>query len=775
MKTKALGVVVLIGSASLVEAQVLAFRTTGAMIRNLQQRALLPTFDPGSPLEPTGFGTEDLGRTGKVPEPEEDDKAFQIIRAGNSRQVGEDVEMGGGVEFIFRGYHIFANNVEGSLSTHIFSLKGDVKLLGKDAVVSGEQVTVDFDQRIYHAVNSKAKLEPSLVQGAFLKPLYTHGAQSYGSANENQTLYGGITSCDLLRPHYEIDGDNIIVRPGKRAIFRKARLKLFGRTVLKVDYLSIPLDDRSYKNMPQVGYSDQEGYFIKTHYGIPLPGNNDLYSRLDYMTRLGTGIGADWLYKNQVSNGKLDVYTILGPGQMVKISNEHQQKFKWGTLVLNSDYEDNNYLVQPGTTIQSEKALLTFPQHNSAVTKLSLSESGTKTGSLSTSTEDFSVSDSRKFGQKVTTVVDVDYQKSSTSYLGTAANSQENMNVKVDAQDDLNKATAEFQYQRQIPIGSTQAVYGSNDQTPEVSLSSDAKRLMGDKFATNWPFKTSLSIGEFSDELGNGHITRDSFDMKFQHPDHSTGAFHSDISGEFRQGMYSDGTAQYILNFADVESYKLGKDTSLNFHYNYLRPYGYSPLSIDQTGKQNTATADLSVRPIKSFLIGAQSGYDLVRLENNQAAWQPVGVRMEWQPENYLLMRTQAVYDTFQGAWSNIRIDTSYKPGATFLSVGSYYDGIRHTWSNINLFVDGLTWGKTKISAILAWNGYTEQFDNQQYNLIYDLHCAEAVLTYQQQNAGFNPGRTITLMIRIKALPFSSPFGAGTRGQPLGTGTGTSF
>jgi len=59
--------------------------------------------------------------------------------------------------------------------------------------------------------------------------------------------------------------------------------------------------------------------------------------------------------------------------------------------------------------------------------------------------------------------------------------------------------------------------------------------------------------------------------------------------------------------------------------------------------------------------------------------------------------------------------------------------------------------------------------------LIYDLHCAEAVLTYQQQNAGFNPGRTITLMIRIKALPFSSPFGAGTRGQPLGTGTGTSF
>ena len=43
---------------------------------------------------------------------------------------------------------------------------------------------------------------------------------------------------------------------------------------------------------------------------------------------------------------------------------------------------------------------------------------------------------------------------------------------------------------------------------------------------------------------------------------------------------------------------------------------------------------------------------------------------MEWQPKDYLLMRTQATYDTFQGAWSNVRIDTSYKPGATFVSVG---------------------------------------------------------------------------------------------------------
>lgn len=779
MRSRALGAIFLVGSVTAAKAQMLAFRTTGAMIRDLQQRTLLPTLDQGNPLEPTGFGKEELGTKGQIPEPESDDKSFQIIKQGQSKQSHGDVEMSGGVEFMYHGYHVFADSVEGNLNTNIFSLKGDVKLIGKDAVVTGAQVTVDFDQKIYHAIDSRADLKPSLVGGAFIKDLYAHGKESYGSQNESQTMFGGITSCDLLRPHYEIDGDNIIVRPGKRAIFRKARIKLFGRTILKLNYLSIPLDDKSYNNTPEVGESQQEGYFIKTRWSVPLPNNMDLLTRLDYMSKLGVGIGADWLYKSQVLNGRLEVYTITGPGQMVKINDEHQQKFKWGTLVVDSDYENNNYLTQPGAVLQSERALLTFPQHNGAVTKLSINESTNSSNGTSSSSEDIGVSDARKFGQNIATTVDIDYQTSGTTYQQfggpSVTTTQENLNVKGDVQDDLTKATAELLYQRQIPIGSTMAVFGSNDQTPVLSLSSDAKRLMGNTFASNWPFKTSVSIGEFSDQFGTGQITRDAFDLAFQHPDRSQGPLHSDISGEFKQGVYSDGTAEYVLNFADVESYKFGQLTSLNFHYNYLRPYGYSPLSIDTTGRQNNATIDLSYKPIKTLSIGAQSGYDLNLLAQSEPAWQPVGIRMEWQPKDYFLLRTQAMYDTLQCAWSNIRIDTSYKPGATFLSVGSYYDGIRHTWENANLFLDNLTWGKTKLSAILTWDGYLQQFDNMQFSLTYDLHCAEAVFTFQQQNNGFEPGRTFMFFIRIKALPFSSPFGAGSRGQPLGTGTGTSF
>ncbi len=778
MKRRSFGVAAIICGAGISHAQVGAFSATSTFIRSLQEKNIVSRGDVPNPMQPKTLGSDTTELDKAVPEPQDEDKSFKLIHAKRSNQSGDDVAMSGGTEFMYKGYHVFADAVEGNLATSIFTVQGDVKIIGKQSLITGERISIDFNKRIYHATNSRQVLSPELLKGPFLKDLYSHGRESYGSANEQQTLFGGITSCDLLRPHYEIDADNIIVRPGKRAIFRKARLRLFGRTIIKIPYLSIPLDTRSYKNLPVIGQSPQEGYYIKFRYGVPLRGDNDVYARLDYMEKLGLGIGADYLYRSKVVDGVLQVYTIAGPGKMLKVTDEHHQMFKWGTLALRTNYENNNYLTAPGSIVESTQALLTFPQHGNAMTRLTLNQSGNSNDGYSTSNQSISLADSRRFGTKIQTSVNVDYQKNGTTYQGGSgpiSQSTENMNLKVDATDDLTRATANLTYQRAIPIGSTRAVFGSNDQTPVVSLATDARRLIGGKIAENWPFQSTLSLGEFSDQLGGGHISRDFFDFSLAKPDRSTGRLHSDINAEFKQGIYSDGTAQYVLNYGQTESYRMGPDTAFNFRYNYLRPYGYTPLSLDRSGETNLATADLSYRPIRSVVIGAQSGYDILRLKQGDEPWQPVGVRMEFQPKPYFLLRAQSTYDTFQGAWSNVRVDLSYKPGATFLSVGAYYDGIRHLWSNVNIFLDALKIGRTKIGAILNYNGFTQQFDSQQYSLTYDLHCAEAVFTMTAQQTGFNPGNTYQFFIRLKAFPFDSLFGAGSRGQPLGTGTGFGY
>lgn len=770
MKRRWFGAAIILSGSAVGHAQVAVFGPTGSMIRSLQEHAQIPTLDPNAPKAD--------GDSAKLPDPQDEDKSLQLVKSGPASFSDGDVTIKGPVEFFFRGYHMFADDVVGNRNTAIFSLKGNVMLIGKDAVVSGDSITVDFNKKTYHATKSSEDVKPSLLKGSFLKDVYGKGQDIYGSSNEQQILFGDLTTCDLPNPHYDIAADNIIVRPGKRAIFRRAKIKLFGRTIIRIPYLVIPLDDRNYNNTPIVGQSPIEGYYIKYRYGVPLHGDNILFTHTDLMTKLGVGLGADYLYRSRLSHGDLQVYTILGPGEMLKVSNDHNQRFNWGTLSLRTDFEKNNYLVNPGATTESVQALLAFPQRNNTVTRLTINQSGSSSNGYSSNNESVSVSDTRRWTQKISTNVSLDYQENGTKYAGsTGANSQTNqtLNVRTNVTDDLDKATAELTYQKMVPIGSTQAISGANNQTPVVTLSSDARKLIGPDFAQNWPFHTSLSIGEFTDQTHGNQITRDYFDFGFTKIDKSQGAFHSDVQGEFKQGMYSDGTAEYVLNFADTESYRISKQSSFNLRYNYLRPYGYSPLGIDFTGQTNTASADFSYKVIKSVSIGAQSGYDLLRLQQHLEAWQPVGARLEFQPADYFTFRAQSTYDTFVGAWSNVRLDLSYKPGATFLSMGGYYDGLRHTWSNASMFLDGLKMGRTKLGAILNFNGFTGRFDSQQYSMTYDLHCAEAVMTVINQNTGFNPGTTYQFFIRLKALPFNSSFGTGSRGQALGTGTGIGY
>lgn len=353
---------------------------------------------------------------------------------------------------------------------------------------------------------------------------------------------------------------------------------------------------------------------------------------------------------------------------------------------------------------------------------------------------------------------------------------QEQVNLDLTGDDDMKKAIAHFEYQRAIPVGTVENFFNTSDKTPVMTLSSDSTRLLGPRAPKSLPFATDVSFGEFVDPVSSGHITRSAFDFAFQKLDTSLKRAHLTMDGRFNQGVYSDNTAQYTLGLDSLASYSLGRDTGLNLRYNYLRPYGFSPLIIDQTGITNLISGDISVRPFRPFLIGLQSGYDLEALRmNTQTPYQFVGVRTEYTPANWFSLRTQENYDPVQKLWNSARVDIAYRPGATFVSLGAQYDGQRQVWGSTNVFIDGLKWGRLSMSTLLQYNGYIKQFQTKQFSFAYDLHCAEAVLQVLDNNTGFNPGRQIVFFLRIKALPFQSPFGVGSFGQALGTGGGVRF
>jgi LPS-assembly protein len=408
---------------------------------------------------------------------------------------------------------------------------------------------------------------------------------------------------------------------------------------------------------------------------------------------------------------------------------------------------------------------------------LTFNESENSSRGYSTSNESIGLTDQRHFGPKTSTQFDANYFNTNSTFESTTSSSNtqstERVDVHFNAQQDLNTVQAALDYQRSIPIGSTATFLGASDETPVISLTSDSQRLFGSKspLTQSFPFKTLISWGDFEDPTGKEHISRSFFDFSFNKYDTSKNRFRVDFTGDFNQGFYSDSTAQYVLNFGTNMRYDLGGNTGVNVRYNYLKPYGYSPLSIDETGQTDYLSGDLNIRPVKPLLIGAQSGFDIQRMQEHQIGWQPIGLRTEYTPERWFMVRFLSTYQTFDKKWGTEQFDITYLPGATRVTVGSTFDGASHTWSTVNVFVDNLKWGRFRLGTALSYNGYLKMFDSEQINAVYDLHCAEAIFELLETNDGFRPGTQLSFFIRLKALPYDVPFGVGTRGQPIGFNT----
>ena len=752
-------------------------QSVGVAIRNvvqtLKERELLPKSQQIPPTQPQV--NDPRIRSGQLPTPSPDPtrQELRILRAGNTKRSGPLIHLTEGAQLVYRGYEIFADEIEGNLDTSVFKATGNVKVFGEKAFVKGDEVTVNMRNDTFLARDAFVDARPSLLGGNIQRNLYIRGGTTYGSEREIFGENCEITSCDKDVPHYHIQASKTTIRPGRRAIFRKLSINIFQKTVLKLPYLSIPLDERTYRYMPEVGQTFDEGYYVKFKFGIPLRSDdNFLDTHVDYYTKKGPALGFDFNYVNPLLRGVVSAYSVLGPDRTLTVNTRHRQEFKLGILTFDNNYQKNNYLSAPESSILNTRFGFLIPQQRGINTRFDFLRNDNRSGNSRAESQNFKISDVRRWSADLRTVFDIALSQSKASNASFSSE-REQMDLKLKSDYDLKRAMAQFEYQRAIPVGETNNFFSGADRTPVFTLLTDSRRLFGSR-DIGWPFNAELSVGEFANSLDKTRLSRGNFDLQINRPDRSRNRFRFDVAGRFKQGLYSDDTAQYTLGLGLQASYALGYDTSLNVRYNYLRPYGFSPLQIDRIGRSNLLSADLSFRPYRTLLFGAQSGYDILQLQREtlgpKVAWQSVGVRMEYQPVDYISLRALSNYDSFQGAWNNLRIDLAYRPGATFVGLGAKYDGIRKTWSSVTGFVDGFKWGRLRTSALFSYNGYLQRFESRHLQLTYDLHCAEAVMTIIDNPIGFRAGTSVNFYLRLKAFPFNTGFGTGTSGQPISIG-----
>lgn len=724
-----------------------------------------------NPLQPSGFPGLPA-RDGSLPPAlpgQEEDRQLRILAAPISRFEGKKLHAEGGVHVQYRGYDIFCDVLEANTETEVFSAKGNVKLIGADAVIAGGQVEIDFQKKSFVAKESAAELRPTLLQKRVLDDVYTTGATISGTERRIFCEHGSFTTCNKEHPHYNFEADNVDLRPGKRIVLRDVRFRLFDRTVLALPYLSIPLEERRDRYLPEVGQSRDEGYYAKFKFGIPLHKDNLLDTNLDYFTKLGLGLGAGYVYDNLGSSGLMKVYGLVGPQKTFTVNQQHSGTLFGGMLTTSSNLQKATYFNAPENRTWDIRAGWTLPNRGGS-TRLGFARNSNESSGFKYGFESITFGDSRQWNPRWRSDVDLGLQETRSEFAngGTV---REQLDIRVRSQYDLRRAMAEFEYLRSIPVGDTASFFPASDRTPVLKLNSDSRRLFGSRDFLI-PFNAETSVGEYYDPSSKTRVSRGLFDITANKSDTGKSRLGATFNGRFRQGVYSDDTAQYLLSMSSGLQYRFGQNRAINLNYSYLRPYGYSPLQQDRTGQTNYLTADVRFSPLRSITLAAQTGYDFLLEREEEVAWQSVGVRAEWKPAGWFILRGLSTYDPVRHLWSNSRLDLTWKAGDTLIAAGARYDGFRHTWGNVNLYVDGLKAGRFKMSALLAYNGFLKEFESRQVSLTYDMHCAEAILEVLDSPVGFRPGTTVGFYIRLKALPFETPFGTNRRGAPIGIGTG---
>lgn len=723
----------------------------------------------------------------------------------------------GNVRVTGRGYTITAEEASVNRMTEVVLASGDVLILADDQTITGQEIEVDFRNQTFRFTRALAVIGPSLLQGRLTDDLWIRGEFGFGSETRYEIFNGIVTTCEGCDPQYALAAEEIIVLVGRRITLRNVRVQVLGRTIARIPSLVIPLDVERGPDLPEFGQSPDEGFYVKSRFNVLVQRENFLDARLDGFSRLGGGFGLDFGYQEAAAAGLITAYGILGNTATRRFTVDHEQGIGSARVNLNSSFRGDDYLTAPGSDIFNTRGQIVLPW-GTGQSRLGYFRNDVTRPTSSSSAETITLSDDRTFalgsgaiaqplfsrqvprggvagafvrvferlgipldtaapasrssrGRSPTLRISSNFSLNSSEFSapGQVGIRNEIFESRLNLAADLRTFTADLLYQRTQAIRDESGFRSQQDRLPLLTLRSDTTRLFGPDAGRRFPLQAEFSYGQLLAPETQSTKGRTTVDLNLRRTE---GTFRNQFSwgARFRQFLYSDDTAQYITNLdANYRLQGQGR-TRVGLTYRYLRPEGFSPFISDRTGQFHQLTFDLGYEPHPDLFLTINSGYDFLQANRGEVPWQQLFFNAGWTPNRDFTVRANAAYDTRNQVWGNARLDFDSFIGATRVSGGVRFDGRRSTWSSANLYVEGFRSGRLTVSSLFDYNGFIGRIVTQQHSLIWDLGCTEAILEFSDFRQGFRSGQQIGFFIRIKALPFATPFGTGTRGQSLGFG-----
>ncbi len=758
---------------------------------------------PGVPIPPppvtTPPGSALPAEPAEAPVPE-DEWDFLILEepAGSAHIDAERrITLEGNVRLRYRGWRVRADRATFEDNRRIATFEGNVAIETGQLPLYGDSLSLNLRTREFTFGDGRAVVPPPLMGPYLLQPLRVSGETLTRVGRDLVAAGGFLTTCDFPHPHYRFGFRKLTLIPNRRVAMRDFTLYLGERRVFRLPYLALPIREGAYRYgyLPEVGQTQEEGVYIRSALGYLLSDALPGILRLDLMQKKGIGLGFDQEYRfGAAAAGSLLLYGLRdqnrGVNNLSGSLNHRQELGDWAATIA-STFQRNSYqALSPNSSSQLTTATVTRAAGGSN-TSLSFNLSESDYGFGASGTSSFAFSQSERLGPAGSATFRLNGSRYETPGFGGAAGT-----TREDGTADLQATARVGVFDLELAANKNLAgsqggggFFSGTERLPEITLGTDTLR-----FARGWLAKLPLRITTGYGRFIEGGSERRETDRALLSLDASPGAIPlvGDLSlqlgGTLRQTVYSGDTAQYVLAGRSQLTQRLGGSSSLNLTYGYLRPYGFAPLRVDQSGSFNNAGANLALdgRRVRLSLL---TGYDIQRAQselpdpNNPGRnlptnpWQNLAVQLALRPSGVFQTRFTGSFDINSGRLRDVTNRVRVRAGGGLaLDTGLRYDPATGKFPQINGALESaLFGGKWNLSALAGYNGFTRRFEYKNFALTRAWHDYELTLSYIDQPYGFRSEKGLNLLFRLKALPVYQRTGVGQFGTALDTGTGEVF
>lgn len=481
---------------------------------------------------------------------------------------------------------------------------------------------------------------------------------------------GVCTTCEGPSPVVYLTAGELRFYPNERIVGRRVGVWIGGRHIVTWPYFIIYLrEQRASRLLPVVGYSQTEGYFLKTFYSYAINPDHYGYLRLDLMERLGIGYGLEHTYRVGGGSGSVFLYRLENNqtrGADSRVVVNHQQRLGDVSARLYTDYLTRSGPVFAEASIFA--SLDAFTRGAASSTTLYQSYSSFDAGVVRSSTYTARLIRSQEFGPALSAEVVGDFSRV-TSFLGTDDELLSRLTLRYRGPGYLATLTADgradldgdrFPFDRRF----------STERLPELTVAADARLLR----RTRIVYQAQLGLGRFRETLfaGTADAVRADATVTLSGPLVQSDRGFLDLRAQLRGSYYTTGDARGFVSARLNYTHLLSPAWQAQVGLTYQDQAGGTPFAFDRTlGRISQADAAVTYRRSDLIVTGTTS------FDASTGLWAPAVVRAQYAPRPGWTIASALSYNPRLGLLDRAELlfDIKLSPLWQFGYYG-YYDGV---------------------------------------------------------------------------------------------------